>query len=108
MEGTLIGVVVRDESPMTSPRQLAGMFAVAGVVLGIVVAVVVAVANDVILADCEGPTGSSRCDFKRLFGWRMDPLAADAIVIGMGAVLGAIIGLIVARVRKPSRIRMGR
>lgn len=76
---------------------------IAAALVGVTVAVILALDNDVIAAHCDGPTGGWRCDFKRLFAWRLGPPVADALVIGIGAAAGALVGLLVERSTGPTR-----
>jgi hypothetical protein len=60
-------------------------------------ALLIALSMDVVPAHCDGPGGGFRCDFKRVLGWHMEPVVAEAIIMGIGAAAGAVFGLLFAR-----------
>jgi hypothetical protein len=60
-------------------------------------ALLIALSMDVVPAHCDGPDGGFRCDFKRVLWWHMEPVVAEAIIMGIGAAAGAVFGLLLAR-----------
>jgi hypothetical protein len=69
---------------------------VGAALIGGTVALLVALSMDGVSAYCDGRNGF-RCDFKPILGWQVKPFTFNAILMGIGASAGGILGLALAR-----------